>query len=89
MSAEAAIRDRIVRLPTAWGGLGVQSLASVVDAAFVGAPALTGPAVKGLVAETCFTADTAFRRELIDTLERLRMASIRRSCTLCRLSLSS
>ena len=76
MSAEAAIRDRVVRLPTAWGGLGIQSLASVVDAAFVGAAALTGPAVKGLVAETCFTADTAFRRELIDALERLHPAIV-------------
>ena len=73
-SAEARLRDRIVRLPAAWGGLGVQSLASAVDAAFVGAAALIGPAVKGLVAETNFAADGDFKRELIDALERLQPA---------------
>ena len=76
VSAEAVLRDRVVLLSTEWGGLGVSSLARAVDAAFVGAAALIGPAVKGLVAETNFTADTAFKRELVDALERLHPAIV-------------
>jgi hypothetical protein len=74
VSEDACLRDRIVRLRSEWGGLGVPSLSLTVDAAYVGAAVLIGPAVKGLVSETNFSANSRYRSELAEAIERLQPA---------------
>ena len=65
-----AVRNRLILLPSAWGGLGIPRLP--VLAGYVGAAALIGPAVKGLVPETDFNANTRYRRELEGAIKTLR-----------------
>jgi hypothetical protein len=69
---DPTLRNRTVLLPTAWGGLGVPRMP--VLAGFIGAAALIGPAITGLVPETNFNADTRYRRELAAALESVRDA---------------
>jgi hypothetical protein len=67
---DVAVRNRLILLPSAWGGLGIPRLP--VLAGYVGAAALIGPAVKGLVPETDFNANTRYRRELEGAIKTLR-----------------
>ena len=69
---DVSLRNRIILLPGSWGGLGIPRMPEL--AGFVGAAALIGPAVKGLVPETDFNADTRYRRELADAIQSLRGA---------------
>ena len=69
---DVRLRDRMILLPSRWGGLGIPRLP--VLAGFVGAAALIGPAVKGLDPSVDFNADTRYRRELEAALESLKEA---------------
>jgi hypothetical protein len=69
---DVRLRDRLILLPSRWGGLGIPRLP--VLAGFVGAAALIGPAVKGLDPKVDFSADTRYRRELAAALESLNEA---------------
>ena len=70
----SSLQGRVIGLPSCWGGLSIRAIASTADAAYVGAAALIGPAVKGLVAETDFSADSIYRTELQEALGRLQAA---------------
>jgi hypothetical protein len=70
----SSLQGRVIGLPSCWGGLSIRSISSIADAAYVGAAALIGPAVKGLVAETDFSADSIYRTELQEALARLQTA---------------